>query len=197
MEELLTRVGRSARRQRRFLAAALVGTLVVGGYVGYLIAPSINGGSAPRVSAFSNGIRTFPPKGPSFEPRDADAARAAVASAFHAAIDGGVSDQARDAAIQDPARLRVPRSGAMEFALGHGYTNEQLLGTAISVLDTSFIDPTHAVVRFSMTVPGHGEVLVDRVGYAIREGGRWRVALRTSCDLFSITGLWRQCSPNL
>jgi hypothetical protein len=63
------------------------------------------------------------------------------------------------------------------------------------VLGTSFIDETHAIVRFTLTVPGHGAILTDRVGYAVIDGGRWKVALRTVCDLLSLGGLSGQCPP--
>lgn len=197
VEELLVRIDRKAARRRGFLVAAVIGALFVGGFVGHLIAPSRGGSSTPgTVSAFGAGGPGPPVSGPSFEPRDADAARGAVANAFHDAFNGGVPNRTRDAAVQDAAALHPLRRDVSQFAQSHGYTTQQLAGTTVSVLETSFIDPTHAVVRFSLTIPGHGAVLVDRVGYAILERGRWRVSLRTSCDLLSITGLRRPCPTN-
>ncbi len=196
VEGLLTRLEHRVAHQRRLLAAALVGALFVGAGIVYGIVVSTGRSTAsPSVSAFGAGVPVSQGSGPSFEPRDANAARVAVAGAFHAGFDGGVSYRTRDAATQDAESLRIPRRDAEQFALGHGYTDEQLAGIRIAVLDTSFIDATHAVVRFSLMIPGHGVVLGDRVGYAIRGSGRWRVALRTSCDILSITGLWSQCPP--
>jgi hypothetical protein len=63
------------------------------------------------------------------------------------------------------------------------------------VLATRFIDSTHAIVQFSLTISGHGEVLKDRVGYAVLVNGRWKVALRMECDLLSLNGLGVQCPP--
>jgi hypothetical protein len=63
------------------------------------------------------------------------------------------------------------------------------------VRTTSFIDETHAIVQFTLTVPGHGPILTDRVGYAVLDGGRWKVALRTVCDLLSLGGLGTQGPP--
>ena len=76
-----------------------------------------------------------------------------------------------------------------------GYTAEQLAGTTISLRDIAFIDETHAVVHFTLAIPGHGTILVDRVGYAVHTDGRWKVALRTACDLLSLDGLGRTCPP--
>ena len=50
-------------------------------------------------------------------------------------------------------------------------------------------------MQFSLTIPGHGEILRDRVGYAVLVDGRWKVALRTECDLLSLNGLGAQCPP--
>ena len=63
------------------------------------------------------------------------------------------------------------------------------------MLDTAFIDASHAVVHFTLTIPGHGPILADRVGYAVLTDGRWKVALRTACDLLSLDGLGRTCPP--
>ena len=54
---------------------------------------------------------------------------------------------------------------------------------------------TTTMWQFSLTIPGHGEILRDRVGYAVLVDGRWKVALRTECDLLSLNGLGAQCPP--
>jgi hypothetical protein len=197
MEDLLARVGRRASRQRRWLVGAIVAVLAAGGFAGYLIGQANEEAATPAVAAQSEGL---PPAGASasslaFEPADVDAARAAVAQAFDAAFAGRSSDGVRSAAVQDGSRLEALRRDVLANAHRYGYTTDQLAGTTIDVLGVSFIDETHAVVRFTVTIPDHGDVLVDRVGYAIFEGGRWRVALRTACDLLSLNGLRRQCPP--
>jgi hypothetical protein len=48
-------------------------------------------------------------------------------------------------------------------------------------------------VTFTLTIPDHGAVITDRVGYAVFEDGRWKVALRTACDLVSLSGPSEQC----
>ena len=48
----------------------------------------------------------------------------------------------------------------------------------------SFIDATHAIVRFSITIPGHGTLVRDRVGYAVQTDGSGRsrrAPCATSC----------------
>ena len=83
----------------------------------------------------------------------------------------------------------------MRTAHERGYTDEELSGKTIAVLNTHFVDPTHAVVHFTLSIPGRGAVLVDQAGYAVREDGRWKVALRTACDILSLSGLSQQCPP--
>ena len=103
--------------------------------------------------------------------------------------------QEKDAATQGGEHLRALVDEAKSRAQQFGYTAEQLAGTTISVRDTAFIDESHAVVHFTMSIPGHGPILADRVGYAVHTGGRWKVALRTVCDLLSLDGLGRTCPP--
>jgi hypothetical protein len=122
-------------------------------------------------------------------------ARTAIVQAFEDAFDGTSLPAARDAATQDGAELSQLRRDVLAYAQRFGYTAEQLAGTKIDVLEVSFIDETHATVRFTLTVPGRGAVIVDKVGYAVLDGGRWKVALRTACDLLSLDGVIGRCPP--
>ena len=70
-----------------------------------------------------------------------------------------------------------------EIAQRFGYTEDQIARNVITVSDPSFIDATHAIVRFSITIPDHGTPVRDRVGYAVQTDGRWQVAARTVCDI--------------
>jgi hypothetical protein len=124
-----------------------------------------------------------------------DAARAGVSRAYLDAYSGNSSDRVRAAATQDGPALQTLRGEVLANAQRHGYTTEQLAGATVNVLSVSFIDETHAVVRFTLTIPGHGDVLVDVVGYSVFEDGRWKVAARTACDLLSLNGLRRPCPP--
>jgi DNA-directed RNA polymerase specialized sigma24 family protein len=44
-------------------------------------------------------------------------------------------------------------------------------------------DSTHAIVQFSITIPDHGEIPRDRVGYAVLVdgAGRWPCARNATC----------------
>jgi hypothetical protein len=196
-EALLVRVERRAARQRSWLIAAIVVMLVVGGIGGYLVGRGDDAGPA-RTAVAARGDGTPPvtaPESALVEPVDPVAARAAILQAFADAFDGGSSAAAKDAAVQDGAELRQLRTDVSAYAKRFGYTAEQLAGTTIRVLEVDFIDEAHAAVRFTLTVPERGDVIVDKVGYAVLDGGRWRVALRTACDLLSLDGVIGRCPP--
>jgi hypothetical protein len=196
-QELLTRLERRNVRQRRRLTAAAALFLVVGGVAGYVIGNSGgDSGSPTAVAAVSDG--TPPSTAPDalhVAPADPDAARAQIAQAFSDAFDGTAPAGVKDLALQDGPALRQLRADVLAYAMAHGYTGEQLTGTTMTVLDTSFIDETHAAVHFTLTVPGRGNVIVDKVGYAVYDSGRWKVALRTACDLLSLDGFIGPCPP--
>jgi hypothetical protein len=194
MDELLVRTQRRLARQRRLLVALVVTVLAVGGITGYLVGHTTDGDTGPRV-ALDDGAPGFASHAPAFEPANVEATRALISQAFHSAFDGGVPQSEKVAAIQYGSTLEPLARESQQFVEQFGYTAEQIAGTSITVLDTSFIDATHAIVHFSLTIPGHGVVLVDRVGYAVYVDGRWKVALRTECDLLSLNGLGGQCPP--
>jgi hypothetical protein len=196
-EALLVRVERRANRQRAWLLAALVVMLVIGGIGGYLVGSAGDDGPT-RTSVASRSDGTPPATTPDaalVEPVDAVAARTAIVHAFQDAFDGASLPSARDAATQDGTELAQLRRDVLAYAQRFGYTAEQLAGTKIDVLEVSFIDETHATVRFTLAVPGRGAVIVDKVGYAVLDGGRWKVALRTACDLLSLDGVIGRCPP--
>jgi hypothetical protein len=195
VDDLLARARRRAARQHRVLVASMVAVLAVGGLAGYVIGQSDDAGT--DVVVVGNGSLPSPRAGSAaLAPADVDAARAAVKSAFHDAYAGGVPDGSRNDAIQRGDELDVFRQAAVKSIQRFGYTPEQLAGTTVDVADVLFIDETHAAVRFTITIPGHGDVLADRVGYAVVDGDRWRVSLRTACDILSLNGLLLQCPPS-
>jgi hypothetical protein len=195
---LLVRVERRASRQRSWLLAAVVAMLVVGGIGGYLVGRDGRDGAPTRTAVAAPGDGTPPATAADsalVEPVDPVAARVAIVQAFQDAFDGTSSNAAKATAVQDGDRLEQLRRDVFAYAQRFGYTPEQLAGTTISVLDVSFIDETHAAVRFTLSVPGRGEVIVDKVGYAVLDGRRWKVALRTACDLISLDGVIGRCPP--
>ncbi len=177
------------------LVAAVVAVLVIGGLAGFLVAQAADDPGASTNVALDDGAPGFASPAAGFEPANVDAAMADITQAFHSAFDGGVPDREKVDAIQEGASILSLAQQATQTAMRFGYTAEQLAGTSVSVLGMRFIDSTHAIVQFSITIPGHGEVLKDRVGYAVLVDGRWKVALRTECDLLSLNGLGRQCPP--
>jgi hypothetical protein len=196
VDELMTRLERRSNRQRGILLAIVVPVLVIGGVAGYLLGSSTDEGATPSaVVALDDGVPASPALNGHYVPVNVDAARNDIASAFHDAFDGNVTNAVRAGAVQDGQTIQFLNKESQRLAQRFGFTPEQLAGTTISVLDTSFIDDTHAVVHFTLAVPGHGVILAERVGYAVLTDGRWQVALRTACDLLSLSGLGRQCPP--
>jgi hypothetical protein len=195
-DELLSRIDARTHRNRGFIAAAICATLLIGGLAGYAIGRSNDrGNGTPSIAALDDGVAPPTPSSIPYEPADIETAKTAIAAAFHAAYDGPVTESQRGDALQDGALIAGLRNESKARAEQFGYTAEQLAGTSIEILDTAFIDETHAVTHFTLSIPGHGQVLTDRVGYAVFIDGRWKVALRTSCDILSLNGLGRQCPP--
>jgi hypothetical protein len=176
------------------LLASFVAVLALGGVAGYLIGRSDDTSTTTVVAA--NGSLPNPRAGSSdLAPADEEAARAAVKAAFHDAYTGGVPGNLRAAAIQRGSELEALNRTAIKNAQRFGYTPEQLAGAMVEVTSVLFIDETHAAARFSISVPGHGKMLADRIGYAVLDGGRWKVSLRTACDILSLGGLLQECPP--
>jgi hypothetical protein len=193
-EALLGRLEhRQAHRRRQWIGAVVVAACIGVG-VGALLASGSDRTSRTLLPA--DGLPRAQPPTATFQPADAAAARTAVSDAFHDAFDGQASPASRFAATQDAKALESLTAASLKRAKQFGYTPEELSGTTIDVLDVSFIDETHAIAKFTLVVPGHGAVLVDRIGYAVLDHGRWKVALRTSCDLLSLTGIGQECPPS-
>lgn len=194
LEALLARLEDRAARQRRLLIVGLVVVLVIGSVVGYAIGAG-NTRTETAIVALNDGAPDAPPGDERIEPDDVDAAVAAITRAFHDAYDGVTPGPTRRAAMQGGPELEGLRRDALASAQLRGFTAEQLAGTTIEILGTTFVDRTHAVVHFTLTLPGIGPVLVDQVGYAVIDGARWKVSLRTACDLLSLSGLGQPCPP--
>jgi len=195
VDDLFRRVERRSARDRRLRSGLLVVVLAVGGLAGYAIGRDDTGPEGPAVAVASDGAFDREPRAAALNPVDVDAARRAVEQAYETAYSGSVPAAERHAAVQDGASLEPLHRDNIAIAMSRGYTEEQFAGTTVDVLDVQFIDEDHAVLRFTLSIPGHGDVLVDRVGYAVRLDGQWKVALRTACDLLSLGGASRPCPP--
>ncbi|HEY8215789.1 MAG TPA: hypothetical protein VIH82_01555 [Acidimicrobiia bacterium] len=194
LEVLMGRLDRRMTRQRNVLLAGIAAFLVIGGVVGYAVGSASSPESA-RIVALNDGVPDPTSDTPAIEPDNVPEAVAAIDEAFHEAFEGGTPVTVRWAAVQSGSRLESLRQDALAAAQRFGITPAELAGSTIEVRDTSFVDRTHAVVHFTITIPGRGPVLVDQVGYAVVDAGRWKVSLRTACDLLSLSGLGRACPP--
>ena len=193
-EALLASVERRHARQRRavfgVVALLLVGAVAAGFFVGRDTVED----HGPMI-AVEDGTPGAAAAGLAVEPADVDAARAAVIQAFKDAYTGSAPQATKDEAIQNSEQLAPLTQRVLSYAKRFGFTPEQLAATTIDVSDVVFIDETHAAVRFTLSIPPRGPVMVDRVGYAVFTDGRWRVSMRTACDLLSLTGLGERCPP--
>ncbi|HXY93888.1 MAG TPA: hypothetical protein VEP49_15510 [Acidimicrobiia bacterium] len=186
-DALFARIERRVSRERRFLLLGLVLALAVAGSLGYLIGRDGTTTTGTPV-AVQDGAPGQPSADLPLEPANVPAARAAVIEAFEHAYSGGTPPDVRRESVQNADQLEPLTARVRQFAERYGYTPEQLAGASIKVSDVRFIDAEHAVVVFTISVPGHGDTLVDRVGYAVYSQGRWKVSLRTACDLLSLGG---------
>jgi hypothetical protein len=176
---------------------ALVLVLVVGSAVGFLVGQSSTDGRSDSVSiAARDSINPTPNADTPLQPADVGAAMSAIGTAFHDGFDGASPESARIAATQGGSEMIQLWHDSTKFAAQFGYTAEQIAGTTIVVRDISFIDATHAIVRFTLSIPGHGDVMVDRIGYAVFTDGRWKISSRTACDIVSLTGALKGCPPS-
>jgi hypothetical protein len=193
-EALLASIERRHARQRRAVFA-VVGLLLVGAVgAGFFVGRDTVDGRGPSI-AVEDGTPGAAAADVAVEPANVERARAAVIQAFHDAYTGSTSQALKDQAIQNGAQLAPLVSRARSYAQRLGVTSEQLAGTSIDVSGVVFIDDTHAAVRFTLSVPPRGPIMVDRIGYAVFIDGRWRVSLRTACDILSLTGLGERCPP--
>jgi hypothetical protein len=198
-EQLLARLEWRNRRQRRWLVGTVVVALIGVAAGAFALGESRSSRSSPRaVAPLDDGtppiVRSDVAR---VNPANPKLARAEVARAFHDAFTGTTPVAARDAAVQDGASLHGIQEQMARDAVANGYTGQQLAGTTITVRGVEFIDAAHAVAHFTLSVPDRGDVIVDRVGFAVLDAHRWRVALRTMCDLLSLEGSIGKCPPSL
>jgi hypothetical protein len=191
IDKVFVRLQRREARRRRLVGGVAVVAVVAAGVAGYAIGASDLSPPAQVVAA-GDGAPSDLSDGTS-APADAASATYAVVQAFQDGLAGGSLNERRNAAVQGGHDLEKLRAEALALAEARGFSREQLESTTIDVLDVRFVDRRHAVVHFTLSLPPIGPVIVDQVGYAVFDDGRWRVALRTVCDILSLGGVGRAC----
>jgi hypothetical protein len=179
VDDLLTKSAELRRRDRRrfgIATAALVILVAIGAFViGTMTADSGDDTTAvviPRTPAVAD----------VYAPGDLMRAGVEISGAYRDVF-GPASDDTKVQAMQLGPELLPLLHLSAESAQRFGYTQDQIKRNVVTVSDPSFIDATHAIVKFSITIPDHGTVVKDRVGYAVQTDGRWQVAARTICDI--------------
>ena len=190
LDDLLARSEARRRRQRRQFAAGTAIAVVVVAIGAFVLGAATSDDSVDSTTAVV--IPRSPDLADIYAPGDLARAGVEIASAYRTVF-GPAPDSAKAASIQLGPDIIPLLHRSKEIATRFGYTEDQLAGNVVTVSDPSFIDATHAIVRFSITIPGHGTAVKDRVGYAVQTKGKWQVAARTVCDLVWPSGTWAAC----
>lgn len=125
-----------------------------------------------------------PPSGE--EPADPEAARAAIIEAYTKATDGSLTVAERRAHIEDSDELgpyldraAAPYRDAIQYQ-------------TVTLGDIVFLDAERAALVYTLSFGGHLPPQTD-VGYAVLDGGRWKVSRETVCALIMRAGV--TCPP--
>jgi hypothetical protein len=178
LDDLLTRSEQLRRKQRHRLIAGMSVVVVAVGALGFFVGSSVTDDGAttavvvPRASSEAD----------VYEPADLAEAGVEISTAFRDVF-GPAGKQTKIDAIQLGPELQPLLRRSADIAKRFGYTPDQLARNVVTVSAPSFIDATHAIVHFSITIPDHGTMVKDRLGYAVKTKGRWQVAARTVCDI--------------
>jgi hypothetical protein len=179
LDDLLVRSEARRRRQRqRFTVGTLIALVVVA--IGAFALGSATSDDGADTTAVV--IPRSPDVADVYVPAELARVSTEIAAAYRDVF-GPATDEAKVAAIQLGPELVPLLHRSSEIARRFGYTADQLEGNVVTVGSLSFIDATHAIVQFSITIPGHGTVVKERIGYAVKTDGKWQVAARTVCDL--------------
>ncbi len=124
---------------------------------------------------------------PGPQPDDPERARAAIEVAF--ALSGNESDDGQSAPY-------VEKGSNLGPTLANAKANRSDIAgqeVTISVDEVVFVDTEHAAVLFSISA--NPQLLVHRHrGDAVVEGGRWKMARSTFCELMTMAGI--SCPPD-
>ncbi|NKY57617.1 hypothetical protein [Nocardia flavorosea] len=59
--------------------------------------------------------------------------------------------------------------------------------TTVEIADVTVLDPTHAELRFTLSISGN-PVVTNQIGHAVRESDGWKISATTMCGLVAISG---------
>jgi hypothetical protein len=178
-DDLLARSEELRRRQRRRFASGTTIVVLVVAVVAFAVGTAVSDGNGDTTAVV---IPRSPAVADVYEPGDLASANVEISNAYRDVF-GPASDREKIASMQLGAQLLPLLHRSTKIAQRFGYTEEQLANNVVTVSDASFIDATHAIVTFSIDIPGHGPSVKDRVGYAVQTNGRWQVAARSVCDI--------------
>jgi hypothetical protein len=178
-DDLLARSNELRRRQRRRFAVGTTIAVLLVALVAFTVGSATSDTEGDTTAVV---IPRSPEVADVYAPAELARAGMEIAAAYRDVF-GPASDAAKIGAMQLGPDLLPLLHRSSKIAQRFGYTQEQLAGNVVTVGDPSFIDATHAIVRFSIAIPGHDSGVKDRLGYAVRTDGRWQVAARTVCDI--------------
>lgn len=128
-------------------------------------------------------VRFRPPSG---RVGDHDLAEEAVELAFETMFEASIPVAQRCDAIEDGANLHRTMKELQER-----YAPSQDVEVAVD--SVRFVGDDEAEVRFTILLPQFGRGGMQRVGYAVRVDGAWKVARHTWCELVGMVGV--HCPP--
>jgi hypothetical protein len=134
--------------------------------------------SASTSAATSSSAAAAPAPTGTGAPADAGT-KAAVAKAYTTFFDPKASAAQSQAALQHGASFAATLEAAAKSSAAQGI--------AATVSAVNSVSPNVAFVTFSLTSKG-STLLSDTTGYAVRDGGTWKVAAQTFCNLLQLQG---------
>jgi hypothetical protein len=179
VDDLLTKSTELRRRQRRRFAVGTTVLLIVVAVAAFSIGAATSDGGDETTAVV---IPRTPAVADVYAPADLAQAGLEISAAYREVF-GPANDAAKSGSMQLGRQLLPLLHRSSEIAQRFGYTEDQIQRNVVTISDPSFIDATHAIVKFSISIPDHGTVVKDRIGYAVQIDGRWQVAARTVCDI--------------
>ena len=162
--------------------AALIASLVISGCSSSAKAPAASTSSATTAPASPSPSTSTSASPSAAAPTPADAATTAAVSKAYTTLfntTAGVSTTAKTAVLQDGPAFAADIDALSKSPLTKGLS--------VSVTGVSLLSATEAKVTFSLLMAGK-VLLSGQSGYALLQGGTWKVAADTLCGLLALQG---------